>query len=136
MADPVTSPRKTYSEKLRDPRWQKQRLQILERDGWACRICLDTETTLHVHHRIYVKGVEPWGYHEDWLVTLCEDCHQGETEDRPQAEHRMCEVMRFFVFSSELTDLAEELVKALNHPGYGGVLRALKDLNPEAGDDA
>jgi hypothetical protein len=28
--------RKTYSEKLRDPRWQKKRLQIFERDEFMC----------------------------------------------------------------------------------------------------
>jgi len=27
----------TYKEKLLDPRWQKKRLEVLERDGWACR---------------------------------------------------------------------------------------------------
>lgn len=46
-----------YIEKLRDPRWQKKRLQILERDGFACQSCYDTETTLHVHHCTYTANV-------------------------------------------------------------------------------
>lgn len=70
----------TYSEKLRDPRWQKKRLEILSRDKFTCQICEDNETTLHVHHRVYIKGKEPWGYPDWCLVTLCSNCHNDETE--------------------------------------------------------
>ena len=45
-----------YAEKLKDPRWQKKRLEILERDAWVCQKCFDTKSTLHVHHRIYNGG--------------------------------------------------------------------------------
>ncbi|WP_250532402.1 hypothetical protein [Caballeronia sp. ATUFL_F1_KS39] len=64
-----------YSEKLRDPRWQKARLEIMERDGWRCTNCGATRSTLSVHHRRYVKGLQPWEYHESSLVTLCGCCH-------------------------------------------------------------
>jgi hypothetical protein len=69
---------KTYSEKLKDPRWQKKRLEILNRDEWACQNCGDTETTLHVHHRWYEPGFEPWDYSNECLITLCECCHESE----------------------------------------------------------
>jgi hypothetical protein len=49
-----------YSQKLKDPRWQKKRLEILERDGWKCMACGDKEKTLHVHHIFYLPGKEPW----------------------------------------------------------------------------
>ena len=65
----------TYAEKLRDPRWQKKRLEIFERDGWACQLCKRTNRTLHIHHRIYIDDMEPWEYGGDLLVTLCEECH-------------------------------------------------------------
>ena len=65
---------KTYSEKLKDPRWQKKRLEILNRDEFACQKCGDTETTLHVHHKKYNSG-EPWDIGNDHLTTLCEFCH-------------------------------------------------------------
>lgn len=35
--------RSNYAEKLRDPRWQKLRLQVMERDEWMCEICYDHE---------------------------------------------------------------------------------------------
>ena len=49
----------TYSEKLKDPRWQKKRLEIFERDNWACKKCGDTDTTLHLHHLEY-QNCDPW----------------------------------------------------------------------------
>jgi hypothetical protein len=69
---------KTYSEKLKDPRWQKKRLEILNRDEWACANCGNNTKTLHVHHRYYITGNEPWEYDSDVLVTLCEECHEAE----------------------------------------------------------
>lgn len=65
--------RRTYAEKLRDPRWQKVRLQIFERDGWICRICGADKRTLVVHHLAYCG--EPWDAPPDRLVTLCQQCH-------------------------------------------------------------
>jgi hypothetical protein len=63
----------TYSEKLRDPRWQKKRLEILNRDGFACCLCGDKETELHVHHDKYYGN--PWQAKNDDLQTLCKHCH-------------------------------------------------------------
>ena len=69
-----------YSEKLKDPRWQKKRLEILERDDWRCQKCLDGNTTLHVHHRKYLPNSDPWDYPDHLLITLCENCHADEKE--------------------------------------------------------
>lgn len=66
----------TYSEKLRDPRWQKKRLLILERDEFTCRSCGNSSKTLHVHHLSYIKGNSPWEYPDKNLLTLCEVCHE------------------------------------------------------------
>jgi len=71
----------TYSEKLKDPRWQKKRLQILERDAWVCSECYSGVKTLHVHHKYYTPNTEPWDYDESALTTLCEDCHCGASPD-------------------------------------------------------
>lgn len=68
-----------YTEKLRDPRWQKMRLEIMQRDEFTCQVCSDKESTLNVHHRFYLRGHEPWDYPEWSLVTLCESCHTEET---------------------------------------------------------
>lgn len=69
--------KRTYAEKLRDPRWQKKRLEILERDEWRCRRCGDPTKTLHVHHGYYEPGYEPWDYDSRTMWTLCEECHEN-----------------------------------------------------------
>lgn len=65
----------TYFEKLRDPRWQKKRLEIMQRAGFACESCGDNESTLNVHHGYYERGLEPWEYKSNTLWCLCEGCH-------------------------------------------------------------
>jgi hypothetical protein len=64
-----------YWEKLKDPRWQKKRLQILERDRFKCVICGASSKELHVHHKYYRSGFDPWEYGNDTLTTVCCDCH-------------------------------------------------------------
>ena len=71
---------KTYWEKLKDPRWQKKRLEIMQRDGFACQNCLNADAELNVHHKIYRKGASPWEYEEHELVTLCKPCHEDVTD--------------------------------------------------------
>lgn len=66
---------KTYSEKLRDPRWQKKRLEILGRDNFTCVKCGDKETELHVHHLKY-NGLPHEADSTD-LETLCKHCHNA-----------------------------------------------------------
>ena len=69
-------PKKTYSEQLKDPRWQKKRLEILSRDNFTCQKCGDEKTTLHIHHKSYVSGKKAWEYESDYLITLCSLCHK------------------------------------------------------------
>jgi hypothetical protein len=66
--------KKSYSEKLRDPRWQKKRLEILERDGWMCTMCNDKERELHIHHLNYTKE-NPHDELSENLISVCADCH-------------------------------------------------------------
>lgn len=67
----------TYFEKLKDPRWQKKRLQILDRDNFCCTQCAGTSEQLHVHHLVY-KGSNPWDTGDEYLTTLCKNCHDRE----------------------------------------------------------
>lgn len=76
--EPKKEETKSYSELLKDPRWQKKRLEIMERDNWSCLKCgcgLNDGTPLNVHHKYYRKGRAPWEYDDSCYVTLCEKCH-------------------------------------------------------------
>jgi len=92
-----------YSDKLRDPRWQRKRLEALDAADWACASCSADELTLHVHHRRYIKGREVWDYSLDELAVLCENCH---------------------TIVHELDELAKDLIARAPYDGPGN----LRDL--------
>lgn len=79
-----------HAEKLKHPKWQRKRLEVMERDGFICRDCGDSDKTLNVHHLFYVKNREVWDYPLFSLKTLCKDCHSdahpelGENETSGQ----------------------------------------------------
>jgi len=64
-----------YWEQLKDPRWQKMRLEVMGRADFKCEQCGDGSNTLNVHHSHYEKGCAPWEYPPESLHCLCEKCH-------------------------------------------------------------
>ncbi len=80
----------TYAQKLRDPRWQKKRLEILQRDGFACRYCSSKDKELHVHHSVYPKGKQPWEAEDATLFSLCNECHEDVEQLRDDCSFLMC----------------------------------------------
>lgn len=72
----------SYSEQLKHPFWQRKRLEVLEAADFSCCNCGDTEMTLHVHHKRYVKGRMAWEYEAHELQALCEPCHALQHEHR------------------------------------------------------
>lgn len=102
----------TYREALLDPRWQKMRLKVYERDGFQCRICGSLDKTLHAHHAYYAKSSEgPWDYDESAIITLCSSCHKKEGEELACARESLfaslCQVG--FQTASDLNQLSEAL---------------------------
>ena len=67
-----------YQELLTDPRWQKKRLKIFERDSFTCVRCGRQDKTLHAHHKYYIKNRDPWDYKDCVIATLCDPCHKHE----------------------------------------------------------
>jgi hypothetical protein len=65
-----------YSRKLQNPKWQKKRLEIMQRDKFKCIICGCNDKELHVHHRWYQFGKEIWDYPDTCFETLCFECHE------------------------------------------------------------
>lgn len=77
----MTSSKIPYFQKLLDPRWQKRRLEMLESRDWICEFCGDSNNTLHVHHKQYIKGKEPWEYSDLQLAVFCDPCHERAHKD-------------------------------------------------------
>jgi len=68
----------SWKEQYKHPNWQRKRLEILKRDNFTCRMCLNKDDQLHVHHLKYDKTKFIWEIHEMYLVTLCHSCHEKE----------------------------------------------------------
>lgn len=99
----------TYAEKLKDPRWQRKRLDILNRDEWSCQACGDKDATLHVHHKEYKFGKDPWEYGEGDLITYCADCHETAGEIANDIKHLTGRMS--LEQQSELVGLVQELIQ-------------------------
>lgn len=100
----------TYAEKLKDTKWQKKRLLILERDSFTCQSCFTDSETLHVHHLKYHKGKEPWEIEDCYLTTLCEDCHSIEHDN---FKNRIEELTEFLKSKGFISFHASVLINAL-----------------------
>jgi hypothetical protein len=108
-------PVNNYAAKLKDPRWQKRRLEILQRDEWRCVACgyglheeyeddNEPRQPLHVHHRWYTG--EPWEAPDEALVTLCESCHEVETFAGRGLDVRIARAVRGKFFAPAAQDIA------------------------------
>lgn len=116
-----------YSKLLRDPRWQKKRLEIMQRDNFKCVDCECATATLNVHHTYYETGRAPWEYENASLITLCEDCHEIEHSMSRDAERDLIKVLRrlgvrtgtiasiaYFMGEHAKKTPSEELLKLIN----------------------
>lgn len=114
----------TYIEKLRDPRWQKKRLEIMSRDEFMCQCCADKETNLQVHHLNYRKGAEPWEYPDTNFVTLCDRCHKfvGDLKLR----------FGFFLNNCLSIELCSEFLNCADEQHAPSLLIILDALNSDA----
>lgn len=70
----------TYQDQLKSPFWQRKRLEIFSRDEFKCKSCGNTESQLHIHHGVYIKGLLAWEYENKYLHTVCENCHDITSE--------------------------------------------------------
>ena len=100
-SDPHESRREAYRNKLKDPRWQKMRLKVFERDKFRCQFCSDEKSTLLVHHLYYSRDCDPWDYPLEALTTLCEGCHEDESQFRRESEDKLIRTLRHTGFSVE-----------------------------------
>lgn len=131
-----------YAKKLKDPRWQKKRLQILERDNWTCRDTGKTDEELQVHHCWYAKGT-PWETPDEYLITLSKSAHKRRQALELRAKKALGLIMARCVDDpeDELDSLAG-LVKSLeafvkDHDGLPVIVGydafsnwAIHELNP------
>jgi hypothetical protein len=108
-----------YEQKLRDPRWQRCRLEIMQRDNFACIECGDTESTLNVHHIRYIRGALPWAYPPWLLVTLCESCHEAIHDGEPTIDERFFSLARVIGMETAHFTMLEDALSTCLHTRAG-----------------
>lgn len=107
----MTEKQIAYKSKLKDPLWQRKRLFILTRDAFKCQMCGDEKATLHVHHRHYMTGRDPWDYPDDLLVTLCEVCHKKEEQAASSAQEMLNTMHHWGVFNVEIINFFNTIIE-------------------------
>lgn len=70
----------TYLEQLNDPRWEEKRQHIFQRDGFTC-CCCGSRDKIQAHHKKYARDGFLWEVPDDWLETLCDNCHSYRFEE-------------------------------------------------------
>lgn len=101
---------KLFIQQYKDPRWQKKRLEIMERDNFFCTSCGDSESTLNVHHCVpYKKDCLIWEYENNELTTLCEDCHKEISESIEYCKLIIYDMCRWTSGSCETKLILDEI---------------------------
>ena len=59
-----------------------------------------------MHHRWYEKNKDPWEYPDECLVTLCEECHEEETQSTPLVCDSLALAVKQHFLSSDITNIA------------------------------
>jgi len=85
-SDPYNKKKPTYSDKLKHPKWQRKRLEILTLANWRCEFCGAEDRTLNIHHIKYRGYIDPWKYENDEMIVLC-DSHHWVVHLIPNSEH-------------------------------------------------
>lgn len=127
-----------FSEQYKYPRWQRKRLEILNRDGFTCRCCGDAKTQLHVHHTYYSKGVSVWDHSDFQLITLCEECHATYHQIKQSIISNLgCLLFRNSVEKQSgvrCNDLLLILLLAVDHPEDKQLVKFIKYLRKQDAD--
>ncbi len=74
----MTTTKMPYWQQLQDSRWQRKRLEVLQRANFTCENCqtVSDGERLEVHHKFYEKGRLAWEYELNAFSCLCEVCHE------------------------------------------------------------
>lgn len=128
-----------YQQLLKDGRWQRKRLEIMQRDDFRCTKC-GTTNDLNVHHLRYLTGRKPWEYEDADLITLCGRCHK-ETHEQIEQENdyykcacRARQLDGLFVYYKQIGELHDVIttckVYADDYPALLDLFIYWRDVEP------
>lgn len=115
----------SYFDLLKDPRWQKKRLEVLNRAGWECEYCGEKKDTFHVHHRYYVAHRLPWDYPDFCFQALCKACHEDLKDGG------VCDIQRHF---GQKYDMWETAIDTIGESALHNLLHETLIRKRQSGD--
>lgn len=89
------------------PKWKAKAREIKERDNFQCQKC-GSDENLNVHHKLYIPDRSLWDYPDDFLITLCIDCHKIEHESAKVIKETI-EDCKLMMFNTEIEEKIEPL---------------------------
>jgi hypothetical protein len=110
------STKSIYLQKLKDPRWQKKRLKVMDRANFECEQCGSTDTPLNVHHIAYKKRAEPWEYEDNELQCLCEVCHEQKHKNDINRKYWTSEEAKNLIIAEIRTSPDQIIITIVDHP--------------------
>lgn len=121
---------KKYSEQWLDPRWQKRRLEIMQRDSFQCSECGADDKTLNVHHVYYTRGADVWDYPGHALKTLCNECHEAEHSIADISERALIDALKHVgIMSSQIGAIAFSIEQLHAHVGNEKAKRLIEIID-------
>lgn len=98
----------SYPEQIKNPKWQRKRLEVFNRDNFTCQRCGSSKKEIQVHHLVYHPGNKIWEYKDHELITLCKDCHKHESENlNPACKMLIYNIRTSGMLSDEIYELAQ-----------------------------
>jgi len=91
----------TYKEQLNDARWIRKSAEVKQRDDFVCQKC-GAWDDLEVHHVRYLKFTNLWSYPENYLITLCRDCHLEETDNLKALDDKIESMLTAGLFAEDV----------------------------------
>ncbi len=119
--------KKPYSEQLRDPRWQRKRLELMQAADFTCLECGNKTETLNVHHGFYCRGTSVWEYPNDTYSVLCETCH-SKAQDLMESVHSKIATLCYDQLSALNGMLNEACDPESSHEDLSPAFLILRDL--------
>ena len=124
-----------YKEYLKNPLWQRKRLEIMQRDDFTCQICGHKDKTLNVHHIWYEPNKKPWDYPNNALITLCEECHEAEYDSYKHIIEWIDALKKDGVLMIEIESLFNHVDLSLSAFRYNDVITAMLGYDEVKDDD-
>jgi hypothetical protein len=117
-----------YQLLLKDPRWQRKRLEVMQRDAWTCTKCGDQNSPLQVHHKYYNFDLDPWDYPMYAMTTYCELCHAKHHFFQWFYKNAIAELLKQGFMRDDIDDIMAAVKTSLSSKNHSDANQYIEDV--------